>query len=298
MLRWVERTLGGGATVVACRRLHGGLTTSVHRLTVEDAGGHRRSVVLKRWIPGSEEARESMIEITAREARTLEQVGIAGIPAPGLLGFTPGGGGRDGEHSAILMTRAPGRIDLTPADPHAWVAEMAATLATIHSADVAARRWTGWVDPSELASPSWTAQPDLWRAAIDAAAQADRDATRHGTFIHGDYQHFNHLWSRSRLRSVIDWTFAARGPAGIDVGHCRLNLAVLHSAELAEDFLAAYEAEVGVRVDPAWDLRALLSYDQAWKRFIPIQVAGRAIIDLTEMDKRVEATMAAALRRL
>src|SRR4029077_11093402 len=31
------------------------------------------------------------------------------------------------------------------------------------------------------------------------------------TFIHGDYQHFNLLWTRGRLTGVIDWTLGGMG---------------------------------------------------------------------------------------
>ena len=58
-------------------------------------------------------------------------------------------------------------------------------------------------------------------------------------FTHGDYQHFNVLWSRGRLSALVDWSSACVAPADLDVGHCRLNLAVLFSPEVAEDFRRA-----------------------------------------------------------
>ncbi len=69
-------------------------------------------------------------------------------------------------------------------------------------------------------------------------------------------------------------------------------------SQLADEFLAAYEFEAGRRVDPGWDLRALMSYDHQWKQFIPIQVAGRTSVDTAGMDARIEATVRAAVRRL
>ena len=117
-------------------------------------------------------------------------------------------------------------------------------------------------------------------------------------FTHGDYQHFNFLWQRGRLTGVVDWVGACRGPADMDVGHCRLNLAVLYSAEMAADFLAAYEADAGRRVDPYWDIRcATAPAFEDWAAFIPIQVGGRARFDSAGMHRRVDDLLAAALRR-
>jgi aminoglycoside phosphotransferase (APT) family kinase protein len=67
------------------------------------------------------------------------------------------------------------------------------------------------------------------------------------------------LWSRERLTGVVDWSEACLGPPEVDVGHCRLNLTVLFSADLADRFRAMYEAESGHKVDAWWDVHALLS---------------------------------------
>lgn len=72
---------------------------------------------------------------------------------------------------------------------------------------------------------------------------------------HGDYQHFNVLWQGERVSGVVDWPTVGRADRGRDTGHCRLNLAVLFEADLAMDFLDAYEERAGVAVDPAADLR-------------------------------------------
>jgi aminoglycoside phosphotransferase (APT) family kinase protein len=136
------------------------------------------------------------------------------------------------------------------------------------------------------------------RAAVasEAAVLAEPRAPGRTCFIHRDYQHFNLLWSCEQLTGVIDWVEASIGPPDIDVGHCRLNLAVLFSSEIAERFLAIYEAEAGRRVDPRWDVHALLSYGPDWKRFLPLQIDGRAPLDVAGMTRRVEAVLARVLR--
>jgi aminoglycoside phosphotransferase (APT) family kinase protein len=117
-------------------------------------------------------------------------------------------------------------------------------------------------------------------------------------FIHGDFQHFNVLWSRGRLSGVVDWCSAASGPPDIDTGHCQLNLAVLFGADWAQRFRLAYEARAGRRVDPWWELYAIAGYGDAWPQFIPVQVHGRAQVDVAGMTGRVEELLQATLRRL
>lgn len=89
-----------------------------------------------------------------------------------------------------------------------------------------------------------------------------------------------------------------QAPPDVDVGHCRLNLAALYSAEVAERFRQVYESEAGRRVEPWWDIHQLLAYYDGWQEFIPVQVAGRAQVDVRGMTGRVEELLAIALARL
>jgi aminoglycoside phosphotransferase (APT) family kinase protein len=120
---------------------------------------------------------------------------------------------------------------------------------------------------------------------------------QHTCFLHRDYQHFNMLWSHERLTGIVEWSEACVGPSEIDVGHCRLNLTVLFSADVADSFRAMYEAESGRRLDAWWDVHALLSYGPSWKQFLPIQIDGRAPFDATGMTSRMEAVLRRALSR-
>ncbi len=100
---------------------------------------------------------------------------------------------------------------------------------------------------------------------------------------------------QGRLTGVVDWPHAGTGSRGSDVGHCRLNLAVLFGPGPAADYLAAYERAAGVTVDRRADLRALLAFDFAWQRFIPRQVVGRAPLDVAGMPGRVAAAVRESL---
>jgi hypothetical protein len=88
------------------------------------------------------------------------------------------------------------------------------------------------------------------------------------------------------------------GPREVDVGHCRLNLTVLFSADVADRFREMYEAESGHKVDAWWDVHALLSYGPAWKQFLPVQIGGRAPLEVEGMTRRMEELLDRSLRRL
>jgi hypothetical protein len=99
-LDWVERAVG--AKVVACRRMTGGITSAVHRLTV--GGGYNDVLVLRQYerdlLPRFDNGTAALVR---DEAGTLRAVHDAGLPEPDRraqpgrprLGYPPGGlGGR------------------------------------------------------------------------------------------------------------------------------------------------------------------------------------------------------------
>jgi aminoglycoside phosphotransferase (APT) family kinase protein len=280
LLAWVEQTVG--SVVLACERLTGGITSNVHLVTIGDA-----AYVLRSWDePMPEWARGAV----PREAAILGALAITGLPVPRLVAAIdelPG--------PALLMTRVPGGVELMPRDRDAWLREMAAMLARIHAADVDAPPFESWVDAGQLAPPADSQRPELWREAFALLATP---APAERTFIHRDYQHFNLLWTGEQLTGVVDWTYASAGPPSVDVGHCRLNLALLFSAEIAEQFRELYEAASGRRVDPWWDVHALMSFGPDWKHFLPLQIDGRAPLDVDGMLARLERLLEATLRRV
>src|SRR5262245_44540903 len=291
LIAWAEQILGSRARVVGWKRLTGGLTSVVHALTVE-LNGRRDQYVLRWWMP------ESGWEQWIRRASSLEPMVLAklersDIPAPRLIASlgdaAPGG-------PAVLMTRLPGKVHLMPRDREGWLRQMAQMLMRIHALGIDGSPFESWLDRSQLTPPPDASRPEVWREAI-ALVAGERAPTR-TCFLHRDYQHFNLLWSRERLTGVVDWIEASVGPPEIDVGHCRLNLTVLFSADVADRFRKMYEAESGDRVDAWWDVQALLSYGASWKQFLPIQIDGRAPLDVDGMTGRMEEVLERSLRRL
>ena len=166
---------------------------------------------------------------------------------------------------------------MSAADPEGWLRQIAVMAVRIHDAQVAAGPFEERIDAAAPVIPASATRPAVWEAAFGILRrQPPEPAT---CFIHRDFQHFNLLWQRGRLTGVVDWTRSCTGPADFDVGHCRLNLAVLFGADWAERFRLAYEADAGRAIDPWWDLYAVTAYSDEWRRFIPVQVARRAPVD-------------------
>jgi len=288
----------------------GGISSVVHQLTI-DHGSHRDVLVLRQY----EHAGRDTAALVRAEAAVLRAVHGAGLPAPGPIAADADGREADGR-PAILMTRLPGRVDVTPADPEGWLRQIAAMAARIHDVQVAAGPFAPRIDAAAYSTDGWrqrtrrlipasagtpvvpasATRPAVWEAAFGILRQQAPEPAV--CFIHRDFQPFNLLWRRGRLTGVVDWAGSCMGPADFDAGHCRLNLAVLSGADRAERFRLAYEAEAGRAVDPWWDLYALTAYSDEWRQFIPVQVAGRAPVDTAGMTSRVEDLLEAALSRL
>ncbi len=143
----------------------GGVASVVHRLTI-DHGTHRSTVVLRQY----EHADSCSAVLIRHEAATLGAVRAAGLPAPELIAADADGRESDGR-PAILMTRLPGRLDLTPADPDRWLSEIAATAAQIHAAQVAAGPFQGRIDAASPVIPASATRPSVWRAAFNILGQ-------------------------------------------------------------------------------------------------------------------------------
>src|SRR6266536_1251592 len=116
------------------------------------------------------------------EAAALRAVHDAGLPAPEPVAADADGRESDG-HPAILMTRLPGRPDVTPADPEGWLRQIAAMAARIHDGQVAAPPpFRSRIDAAAPVIPASATRPAVWEAAFALLRQqAPEPAT---CFIH------------------------------------------------------------------------------------------------------------------
>lgn len=280
---WLRKSVG---EVELVRPLVGGITGEMLQLRRLDGGA---DVVVRRWSTTG----RAHPDLVRREVAGLAALDATDVPAPTLLDADP-----DGTESGCpttLTTFLPGRVELAPTDLRGTVRAMAAMLAHLHSLPAPPLepcvQWgSGGVDWLE----DGTDQGLLREVRELAARPADPMLA---VLSHGDYQHFNVLWRDGAISAVVDWPTAGLADRGLDVGHCRLNLAVLHSAEAAMWFLEDYEQLTGERVDPAADIQRLLGFGPTWPEFIPLQVAGRAAVDGPGMAGRVRETILATVRR-
>jgi aminoglycoside phosphotransferase (APT) family kinase protein len=141
------------------------------------------------------------------------------------------------------MTRLPGHIHLTPADSGRWLGQLAAVLAQIHAAQIDnPPSFQAWVNPTVPDVVNWSLNPTAWRRLVElTSSNPPPYAAR---LVHGDFQHFNVLWSRERLVGVVDWVGGGLGPPDADIGHAELN-----GAERKESTKYARDAR-------SWRLRA------------------------------------------
>jgi aminoglycoside phosphotransferase (APT) family kinase protein len=289
-LRWVARSFGADTTVVSVRRLTGGITSAMHAVSLVDPKGRHHRCVLRRWVV---DHADDGPERVLHEARILTELERTVFPAPRLLDVDPDG--NECGDSALLMSYLDGHVELTPKDRHDWLHQIASTLVRIHDTDIEAPAAESWLDRANLEVPEWSTRPDVWREAIALVQESPPAIVP--CFVHHDYQQFNLLWRRGKLTSVVDWVWGSSGSTGIDVGHARLNLSVLYSSELAQEFLELYESLSGSTVDRWWDVEGLLKYLPGWGDFLQLQAGQRLKVDFEGMHERVEATLVAALRR-
>jgi aminoglycoside phosphotransferase (APT) family kinase protein len=293
-LRWAADSVGRGANVVGVRRLTGGTASAAHALRVELPSGRRTSLVMRRFLR-ADPLRPGAVGIEARVLGALEPTPI---PAPRLVAVDESG--ESAGAPALLMHKIVGRIELGPERVPDYIEQMGRMAASIHDGlDIEVPDAIG---PSAGGpnrrdkDTSWSHEPALWRRVAEVLSVGPPPAETR--FVHGDFQHFNLLWSGGRLRGVVDWSLAQRGVPSRDLAHCRLNLAALHGPAPAERLREVWEAETGWQLDPWWDLWRLSGWSPQWLTGLPVQVAGRIPVDWAGATERVEALIRIVLGRL
>ena len=170
-------------------------------------------------------------------------------------------GERCGTPSALIEF-LPGRRTLL-SDARRLAVALAAAMATIH--DVAAPAIEGLPDETASVLRGLGTEALAIRGARPAASlwQVIREqrpplpaAWTH--LIHNDFSASKVLFVDGHLTAVLDWEDAARGHSAYDVSFCRLSTALTLGLEAGDLVRAAYEAEVGTRLEnlARWDLVA------------------------------------------
>lgn len=231
-------------------------------------------------------------DLARHEAESLRYVAQIDLPTPEIIAHDD----QLSEQATpfVMMTFLNGEVQLKPEKMEHWIDQLAKTLVKIHQLDGEGFEWNyaPYQNINTFDVPTWTSVPHLWKKAIQIAkGPQQEEKTR---FIHRDYHPAKVLWNGDEISGVVDWVNACRGPAGIDIGHCRVNLALLYSVEVADLFLKHYERHVE-RVQENqmfWDLRSVIDISfgpptvyPGWKAF--------GVTRLTDsmMEKRLDLYM-------
>lgn len=253
-LDWVESNWQG-AVLEYAKPLQGGTSSLLYEIFATK-DGKQHSVVLRLHHKG--EWLDQEPDLARHEAMSLEFAAAAGIPAPHVMAFDESGTACG--MPAVLMTKVPGTVILPPANDRAWLDGLAKTLANIHQHEASdfPYEYFAYNDARRLERPKWSRVEGDWMRAFYIVAAGGPPADY--CLIHRDYHPGNVLWKGGQISAVVDWVNACRGPAGVDVGHCRVNLAQLYGTRVANEFLLAYEYYAGpsFTYDPYWDLLSLV----------------------------------------
>jgi aminoglycoside phosphotransferase (APT) family kinase protein len=273
-LEEVRRLAGSSAVIVDVARLEGGQHADTWRV---DTDNPAFSVVVRQF-PVADAA-------AGHEQRVLRTLDGLGGMAPVLLG-----GDLDGQWSerpTSLISWLDGESDITPNDPERWARDLGRALALVHAvprdrlADLPSV-FDGRRSQAELSGPLAAEVRSRWSQIIDSPE----------VLTHSDYWSGNVVWRDGRLTGIVDWSGAARGPRGFDLGWCRLDLVLLFDERIADAFLAAYESAIGQTLHDValWDGWAVARSHDTVETWAP-NYAPLAHGDLTEHELRRRHTL-------
>lgn len=292
-LDWCLTVLGGVGQACRVTRLRGGLAASTHLLELVGDAPPARAVVLRRFV-GERSATWPPI---AQEVAALASIAECRLPyqTPRVLAFDLDGSACG--HPAILLTRVPGVLDISPTNALDRAARLGRALAELHQA---APRVPSELRPYEI---------KLVQAAPDGDAIAWANVRRAlagfsalgNDLIHGDFHLGNALFQDGALSALLDFTCVRRGPWQLDVGYCRCDLSLLFGLAEADELLRSYEATRGLHVDrvPYWDLAGALRAHPDASSWLPGWLdAGRSDLEPALVAERLGRFVARALSQL
>jgi len=271
-LEQVRRLAGSSATIDSTVSLEGGQHAATWRV---DTASPALTVVVRQFPVGDSAG--------AYEARVLGALDGLGGLAPVLLGSDLAG--RWSQCPTTLISWLDGEADIAPADADAWAMQLGHALASVHA--VRSHRLS--------ALPSVFDQSGGSRGALEGPVAArilsdwSQITSSPEVLTHSDYWSGNVVWRDGVLAGIVDWSGAASGPRGFDVGWCRLDLHLLFDEPIADVFLAAYEDATGhpvadIGLWDGWAVARSHGIVESWAaNYRPL---GRADLDERELRLR------------
>ncbi|SFX61571.1 Phosphotransferase enzyme family protein [Thermoactinomyces sp. DSM 45891] len=292
--QWILQKTKSNGTIPSFTPLLGATSSSLYKVTMDD------DVLYVLRLYTNREWNNQVPDLALHEASSLEGIKGSMLQTPQLIAIDEKG--KHTRYPAVLMSKVPGIPQLFPMDQEA-LTQLAETLLAIHSMEVDLQWiYSSYYEIETLQAPKWSYQVELWEKAIEYTKKVQADHVKQDvTFIHRDYHPMNVLWEGRKITGVVDWVNACIGPRGVDVGHCRLNLALLYGVEKADQFLLEYTNVAGdsFHYHPYWDLRMLFEFlpgpPTVYQGWLDVGVTG-----LTErlMKQRFEAYLLSVWERM
>jgi aminoglycoside phosphotransferase (APT) family kinase protein len=296
--------LAPGSWVAAISSIPGSFSNSTYLIEVNSARWTKTRMVVRLYAEFGDYDRA---EKARREFKTLELLQVHRIPAPQPLYLDDKGAylGTPG----IITSFISGHQIIAPKDSLTWVKRLAGMLTRIHSIPCSledstylleANNEAAWFLRSGTVPESMRAHPagvEVWSSMRDLLPKVRSISP---TLVHIDYWSGNILWDQDQISAVLDWEEAAFGDPGIDVAYLRAELFLLGMEQMAEEFLKAYEAEIGHRVENLefWELAAATRFMPDPEGIIPEwQALGFTGCRASQVKQNFDHFIASALHR-
>jgi aminoglycoside phosphotransferase (APT) family kinase protein len=271
-LEAVRRLAGSAAAIRTVTRLQGGQHADTWRVDAE----HPAFSAVVRQYPVADPAAE-------HERRVLLTLDGLGGLAPVLLGGDLSS--EWSEHPTSVISALDGQADITPTDPDRWARELGGALAMAHA--LPSERLA--VLPSVFDRRGGSQDALTGPLAPEVQSRWAQLIVAPDVLAHCDYWSGNVVWCDGRLTGIVDWSDAARGPRGFDLGWCRLDLVLLFDEQIADVFLRAYEAAVDQPIGDMilWDAWAVARSHSSVETWVPNYAPlGRPDLDAHELRRR------------
>jgi len=237
-------------------------------------------------------------DLVRHEVAALDEAQKTGLLAPKVIAYSEDNVATD--FPMVLSTFLNGNVELHPTDFQKWLEELATQLTKLHQHSAPNFPWQyqSWTDKDLLQPPDWSTDSKMWERAIELASQPAPEYFP--VFIHRDYHPTNVLWSGNVISGIVDWINACQGPAGVDVAHCRNNLALMFDVKTADQFLEMYiQASPEFEYDVYWDIDSILNMCLPAPEFYkPWQEFGMDIIAPEILQHRTENYLGSLMQRI
>ncbi|MEK4299913.1 aminoglycoside phosphotransferase family protein [Oceanobacillus sp. FSL W8-0428] len=290
---WIVSHFSNKSVIHHVHPLEGSTTAVMYIIGLYLSTGESRELVLRQYEKSSFTAKD-----IKQEVDSLKAAALLAVETPQYIAADP-----DGEiigKPLLLMSKIEGKINILPENQVVWLSKLAETLAQIHDNSIIDFPWQHerYQKADEIEIPAWSGKQEVWEALKEIVLQPEPSYTP--KFIHRDFHPVNVLWKNNEVSGVVDWANGCLGHAGIDIGHCRWNLAMLYSVEAADAFLSAYQKKTkdDFSYDVYWDIVSLMDVLEGQPDIYPgWGVFGKKDITVEMMKERMDCYAVSLLKK-